>query len=260
MRVIFILAVATLTLFVGFSNATPFSLEVTPDGSSFPVPALSCTTSVQCVNGICNNHKCLCDEGYTTDDLFLQCNKRSSNTIGTRASDIPIYGLRNSGDGQVLSETFYCNNSKTSCNNEGVCNDDRDACVCNHGFATYDSTDTQCNYKQKEKLAPLILACFPGISQFGIQWFLVGNTTMGLLQLFLGGWVGIICIAILMCCFGGGCAAFGKNKGEGAAGACVAAGTCFMVLIILSAVGFWIYAIWFFANNPTDGNGVPLVS
>jgi hypothetical protein len=139
------------------------------------------------------------------------------------------------------------------------CNQAGDACICNEGYVTYGSTDTQCNYEQKGKTAPLILAIIPATTGLGIQWFLIDDTEMGLLQLFTGGTVGWICIAILACLLGGFAACCGSSEGaEDRTGASMLCIYCLVALYAISNVAWWIYSIVYFASSPEDGNGVPL--
>ena len=49
----------------------------------------------------------------------------------------------------------------------GICYNDK--CICNEGYVTYGSTDTQCNYEQKDKTAPLILAIIPATTGLGLN-------------------------------------------------------------------------------------------
>jgi len=100
------------------------------------------------------------------------------------------------------SPVFVCEESFTNCSNQGVCNDQKDACDCFKGFTTYyEDKDYEqyfkirCNYKQKNGITTMAFAFFVS---FGSLYFYLGRYIVGTFQLvtFLGIIITNILIAI----------------------------------------------------------------
>ena len=82
---------------------------------------------------------------------------------------------------------FICENPEIDCNNNGICSEDKNYCICNEGYQTYftDFSDyinnkPRCNYKSKKQLTALIFSLF---LSFGSLHFYLGNKVLGYIQL-----------------------------------------------------------------------------
>lgn len=150
---------------------------------------------------------------------------------------------------------FTCTFAPEDCNNNGVCNQEGTACICDDDYATYDATAEtgECNYKRKSGLVALLLSIFTGYT--GSVYFYVGDTEMGLIQFFLAGIGGIILLAVIGGCTVGCCCGGGGDAETGGT-------TLFSFLIVcevLAAVIFWWVVLAYVAEGKIDdSNGVGL--
>ena len=86
-------------------------------------------------------------------------------------------------------KSFECLNSTKDCSNSGICNNEKDECICFEGYKTffenpedYFTARSRCNYLQKKQLFAFAFAL---LVSFGTAHFYLGNKIFGYAQLFL---------------------------------------------------------------------------
>jgi hypothetical protein len=119
-----------------------------------------------------------------------------------------IHDVKSNGSGEILMrnesaanivneelynvskmEIFRCENPITDCSNAGVCNNEKDECICFEGYKTvflnvedYFSYEPRCNYKLKKQIYAMVLALF---ISFGFLHLYLGNYIIGYIQMIL---------------------------------------------------------------------------
>jgi hypothetical protein len=142
---------------------------------------------------------------------------------------------------------FVCLFAAEDCSNQGVCNRNGTACICNHGFVTYNPPTgaVQCNHALKHQEIVYWLAF---VNQFsGATYFYLGRQELGVLSIFLGP-VGCLILALVALV----AAVCAPNQGPAIAGwmkiigtVCIAAGTIWSIVILVMAAN----------NNIEDSDG-----
>eukprot|EP00455_Lapot_gusevi_P008033 TRINITY_DN1345_c0_g1_i1.p1 TRINITY_DN1345_c0_g1~~TRINITY_DN1345_c0_g1_i1.p1 ORF type:complete len:233 (-),score=99.12 TRINITY_DN1345_c0_g1_i1:89-724(-) len=174
------------------------------------------------------------------------------------ASQDAEYRVVKTEQGQMQLAADLGNCTASTCNNHGLCNDAKTACICLDSWITFNPQDgTQCNYEQKKQLTAFLLQFFVG--------------TFGAADWYTGRWgiaVGKLVLILVVCC--GQCvlkAMAGKFangqelKDEEAAGAAAsvgASGLC-MCCVLLGQFGWWLAdTILYGQNKINDLNDAPL--
>ena len=147
----------------------------------------------------------------------------------------------------VDSLPFNCTDPDIDCNANGRCATNKQKCICNNGYVTHDSNDgTQCNYKQMSRFAPFFTELFVGF--LGVGYFVLGETALGIGQLFL--FIGPLILLCIFMCLGAACGEDGVKAGAGA-------GYCLFAMCIIGGFAWWLYAvIGMGTGSITDSNGV----
>lgn len=238
------------------------------DFPPYLVNDFNCTTDPVTLcsrHGICNDlgTSCVCSEGYFTIPSALknQCNDFDSSGVLNYQTVAPSSpSLRNS-DGNGEQTPFKCEFPPEDCSNHGVCNRNGTGCICNDGYATYDPpVGQQCNYERKKQSIAFLAAWFT--LGTGAVYFYIGETTLGLLNLFIGVG-GIIALAILMCvgmCF---CAHCGCRKINQENLMAFGGGIGYSLMILMFLVSFIWESVLLFQvglNKLNDSNGIALKS
>lgn len=168
---------------------------------------------------------------------------------GLSQEESPMVSFGNENVMMTTMPQFNCTFAAEDCSHAGDCSRDRHSCICNSGYLTVDYTDKQCNYEQKKQTIGMLLTVF--LSCFGAARFYVGDTTLGLVQLFCAGMACWSILGILGCC------ALGASKGEVSSPVlCIG---CIAVMSVVTWFVWWIIDMSMFGMNTVmDGNGQPL--
>jgi hypothetical protein len=148
----------------------------------------------------------------------------------------------------VNTNHFNCTFAPIDCSNNGVCNQDGSACICNKGYVTR-GTGNQCDYAQKKQVIAFLLAFF--LAGTGASYFYMGIQTLALANLLAVGWGSVIFLSMFLCCS----VCFGGKKTR--------LTTFFTALIALNAIAmvvWWlVLTIQTGVNSLNDSNDVPLL-
>lgn len=97
---------------------------------------------------------------------------------------------------------FKCEDSLTNCSGNGVCNNEKDDCICFEYFITrfdevsdFYSTKPRCNYKLKKQIYALALSLF---LSFGQLHFYLDNYVIGYMQFFLFSFIFIFNVTMIV--------------------------------------------------------------
>jgi hypothetical protein len=132
------------------------------------------------------------------------------------------------------------------CSYNGICTNEK-TCKCNDGYVTYPSNHvTGCNYKQKSTLVAFLLQFFLGFIS-GAGYFYLGQTELGLGQLFLF-WGGTILSLFFACC---SCSEKSDSNEE----------ILYKCVLYMGCIIWYMYSLAEIGGGITkDGNGAPIAS
>ena len=130
----------------------------------------------------------------------------------------------------------------------GLC-DSSNLCYCLERYTTWEADPgVECNYHQKSRFGAFLLEFFFGM-EFGIGYFYLGKTTLGILQMLM-----FLPAMIIFCCISCCCVAMKPHISP----QMIVFGICFIVTWFLAVFGWWIYAVVGMGTGIiTESNGAP---
>jgi TM2 domain-containing membrane protein YozV len=102
-----------------------------------------------------------------TSNIAFAINFNESNN---NQSDLSVTQLDLNIDNNVTDG----NCTDIMCNDHGFCNSENTECICDYGYITFNSNDTQCNYEQKKVVTAFWLSFF-FLGVGGGQWYMGNN-------------------------------------------------------------------------------------
>lgn len=185
--------------------------------------------------------KCFSKNSSKSFHNFLYHDSRSHKTSPITMKN-PDFNRNYSCYETITPNTFSLLESTAGCDSQtciyGFC-DNSNRCFCRERFTTFEpkNSSVECNYFQKSRWGAFMLEFFFGM-EFGVGYFYLGYTTLGVLQLmlFFPVMIGYCCLA---CC----CGVYNRNNLEQNGLPLLICGISSLFIWLVSITGWWIYAV-----------------